>query len=77
MIHFDKKVVVVYLFALKRIVRGTLDGISVGSSSARNEIGNATVLMTFVVMHVSGEDDEAGANVGLAIFEDPCEVLLG
>ena len=76
MINVDEQVVVVHLLALERIVRGAIDGIRVGSSSACHKVGNAAMLVAFVVVHVPGEHNGAKTSMGLAFFQHLRECLL-
>jgi len=46
------------------------------SGAARHEIGNAAVLMAFVVVHVSGENDNPGTEVLLPRFQCFGEFVL-
>ena len=52
---------IVNFLALIRIVRGASDWIGVSTSSTGNKIDDAAMFVALIVMHVSGEDNEAGA----------------
>src|ERR1700722_13180798 len=75
-VHLYEKVVVVYLLTLERIVRGAFDRIRMSSASSRNEVNYAAMLVTLVVMYVTGKDNEAGECVGLPLFEQLGQFLL-
>src|SRR5208337_2065441 len=75
-IHYNQQVVIVNFFALERIARRALDGISVGRASPGNKIGDATMLVTLVVVNVSREAHETGAHMGLAFFQRFAQVLF-
>src|SRR5260370_1338787 len=77
-IDFHLQVVVVHILTLERIVRRAFDRISVRSRAAGHKISDPSVLVTFVVMHVSGENNHPGAEVLLAGFQCSGKfVLLG
>ena len=76
MIDFHLEVMVVYFFTLERIVRGAFNRISMRSGAARHEIANAAVLMAFVVVHVSGENDNPGTEGLLPRFQCFGEFVL-
>jgi len=57
-VDFHQEVVVVDFLALIRIVRGALNWVGMGRASAGHEVGDAAVLVTFVVVDVSREDDK-------------------
>src|ERR1039458_4661722 len=67
---------VVHFLTLDRIVRVAFNRISVRSRTAGHEIGDAAVLMTFVVVYVSGENDNPGAEVLLPRFQRPGQFFL-
>ena len=60
-IDFHHEVVVIHVLALERIVLSAFNRISVCSSTPGHEIGDAAVLMAFVVVHMSGENDDPRA----------------
>ena len=75
-IDFHLQVVVVHILTLEGISGRAFNRISVRSRTARHKISDASVLVTFVVMHVSGEDDDPGAEVLLPRFQKSRQFLL-
>src|ERR1700681_409898 len=67
---------VIYFSTLERVLRGAFNGIRVRSRTTRDEISNAAVLMALVVVHVSGENDNARAEVLLPGFQRFGQFLL-
>src|ERR1700758_4332932 len=75
-IDFNRQIVVIHFFALKRIVRRALNGIGMSSSSARDEISDSVMFVAFVIVNVAREHYDAITGVGLARFHDLCQGLL-
>ena len=75
-IDFREHVMVIHFLALERIVRGSFNRISVRSRTARDEISDAAVLMAFVVVHMSGENDNPGTEALLPRFQSFGEFVL-
>ena len=68
-IHLDKQVVIVDLFALERVAGSAFNRIGVSSRATRYKIGDTAVLMAFVIVYVSGKDDEPSVRAWLADFQ--------
>ena len=49
----DPQIVIVHLVALERVILGAWNWVSMRSATASHEIDDASMLMSFVVMHVS------------------------
>ena len=73
-VHHD--VVVVHFLTLKRIILGAFNGIRVRSRAASHEVGDAAMLVAFVVVDVSGKNDEPRALVLLPGFQHFRQLLL-
>src|SRR5208282_3197718 len=56
LIDIRHQVVVIHSLTLERIVPGALNRIGVRSGAAGHEVGDAAVLVAFIVMDVSGKD---------------------
>ena len=67
---------IVDFFTLEQIARGPRDRIGVSAAAARDEVGDAAVLVTFIVVHMSGEDHDARAQLLLLFFEISGEFLF-
>jgi hypothetical protein len=67
---------VVDFFTLERIILGAFNRISVCSGAAGHKISDATVLMAFVIMHVSRENDYPNAQALLPRFQHLGKLLL-
>src|SRR5205807_1582805 len=75
-LHLHQDVVIVDFFTLEQIARGPRDRIGVSAAAARDEVGDAAVLVTFIVVHMSGEDHDARAQLLLLFFEISGEFLF-
>src|ERR1700730_17477531 len=76
MVHLDQEVMGIYLLAMKGIVRGALDGISVGRSSTAHEVRDTAVLVTLIVINGPGENHETGTGARLTFLKQFRQVLF-
>src|SRR5208282_963734 len=70
-VDFYLQVVVIHFVALERIVLSPIDLNRTCSGAAGHKVGDAAMLVTFVVVHVSGKNDDSGALVLLPRLQHP------
>src|ERR1700733_6641324 len=68
-IHLAKQEVMVDFFVLERVAGSAFNRIGVSSRATRYKIGDTAVLMAFVIVYVSGKDDEPSVRAWLGDFQ--------
>src|SRR5271169_727653 len=76
-VHLSEQIVVVHSVVFVEIVDVAHDRVSMRSSPASDEIGDSSMLMTFVVMNVPVEHDKTRPDVLLLAFEIIRQHLFG